>query len=139
MVNRVIRGLLRAQLISRGIGSRLVTLYVVGRKSGKRYVVPVAYMKDGDRLLIGTPFPWVRNLRTGEPVEIRLRGKRRLADVEVITDEPGVVADFARMSRDNKQFAKFNKIGFDEAGQPNAEDLHAAWVGGARVVRLTPR
>lgn len=136
MVNRVIRGLLRAPLISRGIGSRLVTLYVVGRKSGKRYVVPVAYMKDGDRLLIGTPFPWVRNLRTGEPVEIRLRGKRRLADVEVITDEPGVVADFARMSRDNKQFAKFNKIGFDE---PNAEDLHAAWVGGARVVRLTPR
>jgi deazaflavin-dependent oxidoreductase (nitroreductase family) len=137
--NRVVRTLLRTPLISRGIGSRLVTLYVVGRKSGTRYVVPVAYMRDGDRLLIGSPFGWVRNLRTGEPIQIRLRGKLRSADVEVIKDEAGVVADLARMSSDNKQFAKFNKIGFDEAGQPNADDLHAAWATGAHVVRLTPR
>ena len=42
VVNRIVRGLLRAPLLSRGIGNRLITLYVVGSKSGKRHTVPVA-------------------------------------------------------------------------------------------------
>lgn len=37
-------------------------------------------------LLIGTEFAWVRNLRTGEPVDIRLNGKRRPADARVPYD-----------------------------------------------------
>src|SRR5215831_12367376 len=74
LVNRVIRGLLATPLLSRAVGSRLVTLYIVGRKSGRRYTIPVAYTKDKGDLLIGTPFGWGRNLRTGEPVEIRLKG-----------------------------------------------------------------
>ncbi len=88
--NRIVRGLLRTPLVSRFAGSRLVTLYIVGRKSGRRYTVPVAYTGSEGDLLIGTPFGWGRNLRTGEPVEIRLKGRRRQADVEVMTDERAV-------------------------------------------------
>ncbi|HVU92415.1 MAG TPA: hypothetical protein VHC23_09295 [Jatrophihabitans sp.] len=139
VVNRIMRGFLRAPLLSRGIGKRLVTVYVVGRKSGKRYSIPVAYTPLGSSLLIGSPFGWMRNLRTGEPVEIRLRGKRRTAEVQVITDEAGVVEHYATMSRDNAQFAKFNKIGRDEHGEPSRADLHEAWAAGARAVVLTPR
>jgi deazaflavin-dependent oxidoreductase (nitroreductase family) len=139
VVNRIIRGLLRTPLVCRGIGQRLITVYVVGRKSGKQYTVPVAYTRVGSTLLIGTPFSWVRNLRTGEPVEIRLRGKRRTADVQVVTDEAGVVEHFATMARDNAQFAKFNKIARDEHGEPDGNDLHLAWAAGARGVLLTPR
>lgn len=139
VANRFVRGLLRAPGISRGIGKRLVTLYVVGRKSGKHYTIPVAYTQDGDSLLIGTPFGWGRNLRTGEPIDIRLQGKLRKADVEVFKAEPEVTAAYATMCRDNRQFAKFNKIGFDSGGNPNPDDLHAAWVSGARAYRLTPR
>ena len=40
--NRVVRALLRTPLLARLVGARLLTLYVVGRKSGKRYTVPVA-------------------------------------------------------------------------------------------------
>ena len=90
-------------------------------------------------LMIGTPFGWGRNLRTGEPVEIRLKGRRRQADVVVYKDEADVVAAYATMTRDNKAFANFNKIGFDAEGNPNAEDLHLAWMAGARAFRLTPR
>ncbi len=88
LVNRVMRGLLRAPLLSRLVGRRLVTLYVVGRKSGRRYTVPVAYTPDQGDLLIGTPFGWGRNLRTGEPVTIRLRGRRRVADVRSSPTSP---------------------------------------------------
>lgn len=139
LANRVVRGLLRTPLLCRAVGKRLITVDVVGRKSGRHYTVPVAYTRQNDVLLIGTPFPWVRNLRTGEPVTIRLMGKQRRADVEVLTREPDVVEHFAVMARDNHQFARFNKIGLDEAGNPDATDLRLAWAAGARGVRLTPR
>ncbi len=46
-----------------------------GRKSGKQFTTPVAYVRDGDRLLVGVAEPetkrWWRNLR--EPAEVRLR------------------------------------------------------------------
>jgi deazaflavin-dependent oxidoreductase (nitroreductase family) len=139
VANWIVRGLLRVPLLSRGVGKRLITLYVVGRKSGKRYTVPVAYTRHEGTLLIGTPFGWGRNLRTGVPVEVRFMGRRRLADVRVLTDEDAVVSDYAVMARDNRQFARFNKIGFDQRGNPDPADLHLAWAAGARVFRLTLR
>jgi len=125
--------------VSRLIGSRLVTVYVVGRKSGRRYAVPVAYTRHEGDLLVGTPFGWGRNLRTGEPVTIRLKGRRRPADVRVLTEERDVVDAYGIMARDNHQFARFNKIGIDQAGDPVPGDLHLAWEAGARAFRLTPR
>jgi deazaflavin-dependent oxidoreductase (nitroreductase family) len=138
-VNRLMRGLLRMPLICRVVGRRLLTLYVIGRTSGRRYVIPVAYTRHDGALLVGTPFGWGRNLRTGEPVEVRLRGKRRRADVEVFADETGEVECYAAMARDNHQFARFNQINFDPAGEPDPDDLRAAWATGARAFRLTVR
>jgi hypothetical protein len=139
LANRIVRGLLWTPLLCRVVGNRLITVYVVGRKSGRHYIVPVAYTHHDGILLIGTPFAWGRNLRTGEPVDIRLKGKRRAADVEVFSDEAGVVEQYAVMARDNHNFAKFNKVGLDQAGEPSPADLHLAWAAGARVIRLTPR
>jgi deazaflavin-dependent oxidoreductase (nitroreductase family) len=139
LVNRVVRALLRTPLICRGIGRRLITVYVVGRKSGRRYTIPVAYTQEGNHLLIGSPFPWARNLRTNQPLEIRLKGRRRQTDLEVFTAEDDVTRLYATMCRDNRQFAKFNKIGLDPAGNPDPDDLHSAWTAGARAFRLTPR
>jgi deazaflavin-dependent oxidoreductase (nitroreductase family) len=136
LANRVMRGLLRTPLLCRAVGARLLVLYVVGRKSGRRYSVPVAYTHQDGALLVGTPFGWGRNLRTGEPVEIRLKGRRRRADVEVLTAEAEVTQTYAAMARDNHQFAKFNQIRFDEAGEPDHGDLRAAWAAGARAFRL---
>jgi len=139
LVNRIVRGLLRTPLICRLVGSRLVTLYIVGRKSGRRYTFPVAYTRQEGILLVGTPFGWGRNLRTGEPLEIRLKGRRRLADVQVLTAEPDVTGAYAVMCRDNHTFAKLNGIGLGSVGDPDLADLHQAWAAGARAFRLTPR
>ncbi len=126
-------------MLCRAAGSRLITLYVVGRKSGRHYTLPVAYTSHDGYLLIGTPFAWGRNLRTGEPVDIRLKGQRRLADVQAFTDEAGVTEHYAVMARGNRSFAKFNQIGLDQDGNPSPGDLHLAWAAGARAFRLTPR
>jgi hypothetical protein len=127
LVNRVIRGLLRTPLLCRLVGRRLITVYLAGRKSGRRYAVPVACTRRNGTLLAGPHSAWARNLRTGEPVHIRLAGKRRSADVQVVTDQTGLVGHFASMARDNHQFARFNKIGLDQRGDPRPGDLHLAW------------
>ena len=45
-------------LLCRVVGNRLITLYIVGCKSGRHYTVPVAYTRHDGTLLIGTPFAW---------------------------------------------------------------------------------
>jgi hypothetical protein len=83
-VNLLVRAMLRTPGLAPILGGRLVTLYIVGRKSGRRYCVPVAYMAEGKDLLIGTSFGWGRNLRTGE--RVGLKGRRRRADADVIAE-----------------------------------------------------
>ena len=57
LVNRIVRGLLRTPLLCRAAGSRLITVYAVGRTSGRHHAVPVAYTRHDSILLIGTSFP----------------------------------------------------------------------------------
>lgn len=139
VMNAVMRTLLRAPGVSRFLGERLLTLYVVGRKSGKVFEVPVAYTKHEGNLLVGSPFAWGKNLRTGEPIDIQLAGRRRTADVRVVSDEAGVVDLYGVIATDNANFASFNHIGFTADGSPDPEDLRRAFEGGARVFVLTPR
>lgn len=139
VANAVVRGLLGTPGIAAGIGRRLITLHIVGRKSGKHYSVPVAYTRHEDAIVVGTPFAWGRNLRTDEPIEVTYKGRRRTADVEVFRDEPGVVALYDVVCRDNHNFARFNKVGLDSAGNPDPEDLRRAWEGGARAFKLKLR
>src|ERR1700737_1736724 len=114
VANVVMRGLLSTPGISSGIGKYLITLYVVGRKSGRHYTIPVAYTRHEGAILIGTPFGWGKNLRTGEPLDVRYKGRRRTANVEVAKDESGFVALYDVMCRDNHNFAKFNKVRLDK-------------------------
>ena len=138
LVNVLVRGLLRTPGLCRIIGNQLVTIYVVGRKSGRRYPVPVAYLRQGDDLLIGTSFAWGHNLRTDDPVAIRLKGKLLRADVRTFTQEADVVSAYAHMARVNPAFARFNNVRAGADGEPDDHDLHLAWRGGARAIRFTP-
>lgn len=139
LANRIVRVLLRTPLICRVVGRRLVVVHVVGRTSGRHDAIPVAYTREGTTLVIGTPFRWGRNLQTGTPVTIRLKGRLRMADVAVESGESAVVAAYAVMARDNRNFASFNGIGIDADGRPDPDDLRLAWAAGARAIRLTPR
>nr|WP_296074767.1 hypothetical protein [uncultured Actinoplanes sp.] len=139
LVNVVVRTLLRVPGISRGIGRYLITLHVVGRKSGRRYDVPVAYVPYEGDLLVGTPFAWARNLRTGDTVPVDYRGRRTTAAVRVHTAEAEVVSLYEVIARANRNFANFNKISFDAAGNPSEQDLRRCYRTGARVIRLTVR
>jgi hypothetical protein len=81
----------------------------------------------------------VRNVRSGEPLDVRYLGRRRRADVQVHTDEASVLRLYDIICRDNRQFAGFNLVGLDDAGNPSPEDMRACWEGGARVLELRVR
>jgi deazaflavin-dependent oxidoreductase (nitroreductase family) len=139
LVNVLVRGLLHTAGLSRIIGNHLVIVYVVGRKSGRSYPVPVAHLRQGDDVLVGTSFAWGRNLRTDDPVTIRLKGKLVRVDVRTFTQEADVVSAYAQMARVNPAFARFNNVRAGADGEPDERDLHLAWRGGARAIRLTQR
>ena len=52
---------------------------------------------DGGDLFLGTSARWRHNLRAGQPVAARLRGKHRWADVTTYTKQADVVSVYASM------------------------------------------
>lgn len=139
LVNAITRAALSTPGVAQGIGRKLILLYVFGRRSGKRYTIPIAYMEHDGKVLIGTQFGWSRNLRTGDPIQVRYKGKLRSADVEVVEDADRVADLYTLMCRDNHAFAKFHNIGFDAEGTPDPEAVREAVRLGARAILLTPQ
>jgi deazaflavin-dependent oxidoreductase (nitroreductase family) len=139
LVNAFTRAALSTPGVAKGIGRKLILLYVFGRKSGKRYAIPIAYMEHDGKVLIGTQFGWSRNLRTGDPIQVRYKGRLRSADVEVVENAERVADLYTLMCRDNHAFAKFHNIGFDAKGEPDPEAVRQAVRLGARAFLLTPQ
>lgn len=63
-----------------------------GRKSGRRYQAPIAYVERDGRLLLSTDSPWWKNLRGGAPVTVVLRGRRVTGAGLAITDRTRAAA-----------------------------------------------
>jgi len=105
VLDSVVAGVSRPPL--RGIGgfSRAAMLLTfVGRMSGRRYTLPLAYLRGGDTVAtfaIFTNTVWWNNLRDGAPVEVRLRGQDHAGTAEVIEDPEAVARGLVAMAGAN--------------------------------------
>jgi deazaflavin-dependent oxidoreductase (nitroreductase family) len=79
-LNPLIVGILRSPvhwLLSPG----LMLLTVTGRRSGRRYTIPVGYQRDADGITVmiseARSKSWWRNYHDPGPVELRVRGRVR--------------------------------------------------------------
>ena len=100
-----------------------------GRKTAKRYFVPVNFVRvageDGDHLLITSERgrTWWRNLRGGSPVDLRLQGTglkamaRSLEEIQEV--EEGLKTYFAHAPGS----ARYFNVGLDEGGRPLREEI----------------
>jgi hypothetical protein len=139
--NAFVRPLLRSHLGGRI--HELALLCFEGRRSAKRYEVPVEYYElDGEPLIL-TASGWKRNLRGGADVELVHDGRRIPMRAELIEDADAVARIYERLlERLGVEHLKATKIGLvvmtvDRI--PTHEELAEA-VGGTRaVVRLRPR
>jgi hypothetical protein len=119
----------------------LALLSFSGRRSGRRYDVPVAYHElDGDGIVL-THSRWRMNFRGGADVEVTSEGRSRPMRAELIED-PDEVANIYAALLERFGIQKPTKIGLRISGDriPNHEEIRAAVVAGRRtIVRLRPR
>lgn len=134
-VNKVMRPLLRSPL-HRLVSKNLMLLSFTGRKSGKRYTLPVSYVQDGNTLLLGTETPWYKNLRGGVPVTARVRGRDYRGAAEVIDDEAGMRQGYQTILTKYPGYARFVNVQLDPDSQPNRESVKRARERGLVVIRV---
>ena len=68
------------------MSSKYAIIEFRGRKSGRIYRTPVAYVRDGDRILMSTDSPWYRNVAGGAHVRMVVRGRTVEGTADTVTD-----------------------------------------------------
>jgi hypothetical protein len=93
-VIRAVNPVLRAVLSSRfhaPISDQLLVLHFTGRRTGRRYSLPVGYRDVDGRMAVLTNSGWRVNFRGGADVQLTLHGRMHPARATLVED-PGQVA-----------------------------------------------
>lgn len=136
--NAFMRALLRSGLGERMQGLSVLTL--TGRKSRKRYSVPVSVIDLDGSLVVLTASPWKVNLRGGADVEIRAgRTTRRMR--ATLVEDPERVADVYERLLPTVGVAHAKRLGLVLAGVrlPTREELLDGIRGRRALVTLVDR
>ena len=140
--NPVIRPVLRSRLHAL-LSQKIFLLTYSGRRSGRRYTLPVGYLRDGDALLVVSQHSelkqWWRNLRGGAPVTVVLRGHPVSGRADVIEEPAAVAAEVERLIArlGAKQASRQLYMALDLAPPPTRAQLAQA-LKGVVIVRITP-
>jgi hypothetical protein len=130
--NVFMRALIRSRLGERMQGLSVLTF--TGRRSGKRYSVPVSVIDlDGSPIIL-TASPWRANLRGGADVEVRAgRTTRRMH--ATLEEDPERLADVYETLLPGVGVKHAKRLGLVLAGDrmPTREELIEG-VGGRRVL-----
>jgi deazaflavin-dependent oxidoreductase (nitroreductase family) len=138
--NGIIQWLCRSPFHS-FISSSMMLITYTGRKSGKRYTLPVNYLRldsdDGVTFLTTSlrQRTWWRNLRGGVPVTIRVQGKDHTASANVIEDDEGIAKNLMLYLSKLPHIARYFQVTLQANGQPDAADV--ALAAQKRVIILT--
>ena len=108
------------------ISKSILVLNFKGRKTGRKYLIPVSYYQySKQRLVCVTDRPniWWRNLISVEEIEILFRGKMRKASVEVESENDDLIkAHLAALCEHSRVDGFFAKVRYKQ-GKPIEEDL----------------
>ncbi|VAW32125.1 hypothetical protein MNBD_CHLOROFLEXI01-128 [hydrothermal vent metagenome] len=124
--NKMMLWMLRSPL--HGIVSKdIMLITIAGRKSGKKYTLPVSYVREGNKVICSTDRAvrlWWRNLRGGANVTLWLRGKEVTGQATVIYDDPEAIAKgIETMLKYVPRDAKYYNVRLDGGKRPLAEDI----------------
>jgi deazaflavin-dependent oxidoreductase (nitroreductase family) len=104
-----------------------------GRKSGKRYATPVAYLTMDSQIWVTTGDRWWRNLGERPNVRIWLRGRGRDALAEPVLDHAESVQGHAEMFRKQPFFARLAGL----PARPTTSDIDQTVAAGRVLVRVS--
>ena len=141
MGNPLVRMLLGSPL-HKVLGDSFLVLHLTGRKTGRRYNIPVGYVDMEERLVVVTVARWRVNLRGGADVEVTRHGHLRPMHARLDEDPASVAVSYQAMINRIGPTKAQRQLGISMPGgrAPTALELKdAAREYGWSVITLTPR
>jgi hypothetical protein len=140
VVNPLLGALLRTP-VAGGARKQMMVVNVTGRKSGRRYSIPVsAHVIDG-QLYALTSAPWKNNFRDGATAEVLHDGSTTTMRGELISD-PAVVADIGHRCAESygvKRAQRAMGLKFRDQRVPTVEEFtEAAQRERMAAIKFTP-
>lgn len=93
--NTAFTPLLSLPVIGPALGRSMVTVSYTGRKSGRRFSLPVAYQRRGDEVVIGVAMPdqkqWWRNFTSGGDLTLHFPDGDRTGRAVAARSDDGAV------------------------------------------------
>ena len=135
---RIVNGPMRAVLrlpFPTPLSANLMLVSYTGRKSGKAYLQPVSYVRDGETLLTPGGGRWTLNLAGGRPVRLRLRGRDVPAHADLVAEPAEIERLLDVIVAGNPRAANFIPIPRRPDGGLDPEVLGNAVRYGFRIVR----
>ena len=137
IVNVPMRGLLSLPFPT-PLSANLMLVSYTGVKSGKAYLQPVSYARDGETLLTPGGGRWTLNLKDGRRVTLRLRGRKVPARADLVSDQGEVERLLGVIAVGNPRAMRFIPLPRRPDGRLDPDALAAAIRHGFRVVRWHP-
>jgi hypothetical protein len=136
--NVVMRPLIRSRMGTHMHG--LAVISSTGRRTGRRYAVPVGYQEMDERGLIMTAAGWKANLREGADVEVVHDGRTRPMRAQLVEDADEVADVYVALLQ-RLGLKKATQIGLRISGDhvPTHDELAHAVDGKRAVIKLSPR
>jgi hypothetical protein len=135
-INPFVSAILRSPL-HRMLSGRLLLLTFTGRKTRKRYTIPVGYTREGDTLTLFSSYSWYKNLRGGRAVVVHLRGVGRTGRAEVIEEREAVLEEAEHLVAEYGLKEASARIGLAlEIDPPPRREELAAALEGHVVIRI---
>lgn len=92
-MNPLVRGVLRTPGLHWILSPFLMLVTVTGRRSGRRYTIPVGYQLRGNDVTVlvseASKKQWWRNFAEAGPVEVWLRGRARGGEAALVPSTAG--------------------------------------------------
>ena len=125
VINPVVKKILRSPL--HGVLSQnTLLLEFTGRKSGRKLSTPVSYHSSGGvaHCFTRKSFVWWKNLNSGEPVYVTIKGKRHLVNPEVEAENSEIKGQALRhFLRAVPRDAPHSEVSLDTNGDPSVDDI----------------
>jgi deazaflavin-dependent oxidoreductase (nitroreductase family) len=122
MINPLVRRILASPLHG-ALDKSLLILHVTGRRTGRRYDIPVGYVNLGQQLVVITQHTWRANLRGQDHVEVTYRGHRQPMAARLDEDEQATASILHRIFEHVGTKAAQRQLGLKTDGKPTLAAL----------------
>jgi deazaflavin-dependent oxidoreductase (nitroreductase family) len=135
LANPLLKALLRSPL-HRVAGKNVMLITVTGRKSGRRYTIPVLRHEVDGEMVLSAGGSWRHNLRGGADITLTIEGRDHHAHAVLEEDLDRAAEVFRKMVETDGSFAMAVKVRTDRP--PTAADFKPLLAGrGVAYVTLS--